>query len=128
MIRLDDAYGVKRARVEIIPLIDVVFLLLVVFIYAMLSMTVHRGLKVRLPQAGAAEVERGEVVTVTIAEQVEMDGLAEATRRRIEESGGGGVIINGDRGARLGRAVRVLDLLRRAGISEVSIKCEEPGE
>ncbi len=43
-------YGVERkARIEMLPLIDIVFLLLVVFIYTMLSMSVHRGLEVCLP-------------------------------------------------------------------------------
>ena len=36
----------KKARIEMLPLIDIVFLLLVFFIYAMLSMAVHRGLPV----------------------------------------------------------------------------------
>ena len=39
----------KRARIEMLPMIDIVFLLLVFFIYAMLSMAVHRGLPVNLP-------------------------------------------------------------------------------
>ena len=40
----------RRARIEMLPLIDIVFLLLVFFIYAMLSMAVHRGLPVALPE------------------------------------------------------------------------------
>ncbi|MBW1821228.1 MAG: biopolymer transporter ExbD, partial [Deltaproteobacteria bacterium] len=39
-------YKTKNPRIEMLPLIDVVFLLLVFFIYAMLSMAVHRGLPV----------------------------------------------------------------------------------
>ena len=33
----------KSARIELIPLIDIIFLLLVFFIYSMLSMVVYRG-------------------------------------------------------------------------------------
>ena len=44
----------KRPRIEILPLIDIVFLLLVFFIYAMLSMAVHRGLHVMLPSSSTA--------------------------------------------------------------------------
>ena len=40
--------AIKKARIEMLPLIDIVFLLLVFFIYAMLSMAVHRGLPVEL--------------------------------------------------------------------------------
>ena len=41
----------KKARIEMLPLIDIVFLLLVFFIYTMLSMAVHRGLPVVLPNS-----------------------------------------------------------------------------
>ena len=46
------------ARIEMLPLIDIVFLLLVFFIYAMLSMAVHRGLQLDLPESGQAEVSK----------------------------------------------------------------------
>lgn len=137
MVRIDTGYEGRKARVEIIPLVDVVFLLLTAFIYAMLSMTVHRGLKVNLPQAAAAAVEKAEAVTVTIAadgrlfadnEQVDERSLVGAVRRRLAQGAARRVIINGDRDAQLGRAVQVLDLLLKAGISEVSIQCRKPGE
>ena len=41
----------KGARIELIPLIDIIFLLLVFFIYSMLSMVVYRGIPVNLPAA-----------------------------------------------------------------------------
>ena len=41
--------GIKKPRIEMLPLIDIVFLLLIFFIYAMLSMAVHRSLPVSLP-------------------------------------------------------------------------------
>jgi biopolymer transport protein ExbD len=47
----------RRPRIEMIPLIDVVFLLLVFFIYSMLSMTIHRGLPVNLPTASTSMVD-----------------------------------------------------------------------
>ena len=48
----------QPARVEMLPLIDIVFLLLVFFIYAMLSMAVHRGLQLDLPESSQAGVSR----------------------------------------------------------------------
>ena len=44
----------KAVRIEMLPLIDVVFLLLVFFIYAMLSMAIHRGMQLDLPQSSTA--------------------------------------------------------------------------
>ena len=48
------------------PLIDVVFLLLVVFIYAMLSMAVHKGMPVDLPVSGQIRPEQEQPLSVTI--------------------------------------------------------------
>ena len=56
----------KKARIEMLPLIDIVFLLLVFFIYAMLSMAVHRGLPVELPFSSTAEIDKKLVLSVTI--------------------------------------------------------------
>ena len=65
-MRLSSGYETKKARVEMLPLIDVVFLLLVFFIYAMVSMVVHRGIKVDLPQAGTAAMERDDFISITL--------------------------------------------------------------
>ncbi len=65
-MRLRSGYERRRARVEMIPLIDIVFLLLVFFIYAMLSMVVHRGVKVTLPAPRTAQIDRRDYVGITI--------------------------------------------------------------
>ena len=56
----------KPARIEMIPLVDIIFLLLVFFIYSMLSMAVYRGIPVMLPEAESVESTRDEAVFVTI--------------------------------------------------------------
>ena len=56
----------KRARIEMLPLIDIVFLLLVFFIYAMLSMAVHRGLPVILPTSSTAKIDKNLILSVTV--------------------------------------------------------------
>ena len=119
-----------------LPLIDVVFLLLVFFIYAMLSMVVHRGLRVELPSAATAEVDRYEYVGITITkdntlfvgeEQVELEALVDAVMERMGGAWDLPVFINGDRKSDLGMAVKILDRLKASGIREVSIECEEEG-
>ncbi len=57
----------KRPRIEMLPLIDIVFLLLVFFIYAMLSMAVHKALPVALPESATAAIDTGRAIAVTIA-------------------------------------------------------------
>ena len=67
----------KRARIEMIPLIDVTFLLLVFFIYLSLSMTVHRGIPLNLPQASTVESARAKVIEVSVDPEGEVfvDGV-----------------------------------------------------
>jgi len=50
----------KAPRIEMLPLIDIVFLLLVFFIYAMLSMAVHRGLSLDLPESSQAATSKDD--------------------------------------------------------------------
>jgi len=135
-MRLRSGYETKKARIEMLPLIDIVFLLLVFFIYAMLSMVVHRGLKVKLPPAAAAQLDKREFVSVTLTKDnaiyldekpVALEDLAGRVLERTRGKRETPVFVAGDRRAGLGIAVQILDRLRRAGIDEVSFECaEEP--
>src|SRR4029077_20657271 len=60
----------RKARIEIIPLIDVMFFLLATFIMVSLSMTRNTGMQVALPAASTAEKQpsRDESVTLTVTE------------------------------------------------------------
>lgn len=49
-----------------LPLIDIVFLLLIFFIYAMLSMSVHHGLDLNLPSSGQAEKTKDSPLSLSI--------------------------------------------------------------
>jgi len=57
---------IKKARIEIIPMIDTMFFLLVFFMVATLSMTVQQGLSVNLPHAVTARDEVRRTVTLTL--------------------------------------------------------------
>lgn len=57
---------IKPARIEMLPLIDIVFLLLVFFIYAMLSMAVHRGMELDLPESSQAERSKETPLSISI--------------------------------------------------------------
>ncbi|MDR4498025.1 MAG: biopolymer transporter ExbD [Candidatus Scalindua sp.] len=116
----------KGPRIEMIPLIDIVFLLLVFFIYAMLSMVVHRGFKVDLPQAATAEIDKEDYASITVdkenrillnREKVLLDNLSEEIKTKIKK--GVKIFINGDKEADLGVVINVLDTLRRDEIKEV---------
>lgn len=133
-MRLRSGYERRRARVEMIPLIDIVFLLLVFFIYAMLSMVVHRGVKVTLPGASTAQIDRRDYVGITIdanntiyfgERKVTADELPALVKAALRQKGDVPVFVSGDVHAGLGVAIHVLDLLRGAGVKQVSFESTE---
>ena len=126
----------RRARIELVPLIDTVFLLLVFFIYAMLTMTVHRSVKVDLPKAGNPEPQLKEHVVITINEQgalfvnrepVEEKNLVEAVEAALGVSRYRIVVIDGDRKAALGQGVRILERLSHIDDVRVAFSVEAEG-
>ncbi len=136
-MRLSSGYENRKARVEMLPLIDIVFLLLVFFIYAMLSMVIHRGIKVELPGAATARLDKQDYLSITITKDnalwlgevpVGLDELPARVTELAARRGEMPVYINGDVRADLGIAVEVLDLLRQAGVEQVSFECMEPVE
>ncbi|MBN1809513.1 MAG: biopolymer transporter ExbD [Planctomycetes bacterium] len=123
-----------RARVEMVPLIDTVFLLLVFFMYAMLTMTVHRGVKVELPEAGTPEPELPRHVTVSIDKQgaLSVEGRPTTMERLVTEVEGAlgkteqrKVVIDGDRNSDLGTGVKVLEKLSHIEDVKVSFSVRE---
>ena len=129
----------NRARIEMLPLIDVVFLLLVVFIFAMLSMAVHKGMPVTLPDSSAAGLEKKLTLSVSIdaqgqifvnREKTDLDGLVsrlEAEARAAEERSETetrGVLIFADRATAYQDLFRVLDRIRQAGLERISLQAD----
>ena len=122
----------RRARIEIIPLIDIIFFLLATFVMVSLSMVKNNGIPVNLPVAATAQpqdrkdfasisiTEKGEVyfdqqlVTPAELEALLKDLLAANPEPKI--------FINGDTKAEYGKAVEVLDAARRLGIVKIAIE------
>jgi biopolymer transport protein ExbD len=124
----------KRARIEILPLIDIVFLLLVFFIYAMLSMAVHRGVPVSLPASSSAQLERKLTLSVTIEQsgdilletnRVPLRDLASHLHARARLSEDLGVLLFADRAVSCQLLVKVLDQIRSAGVTRVSLQTKK---
>jgi len=123
----------RSPRIEMLPLIDVVFLLLVVFIYAMLSMAVHKGLPVALPTSSSAELDRSEPVSITVTAggdifvdkmPVALADLTALLRQRAETGHETGVLLFADRNLPYQTLFRVLDEVRRAGLTRISLQAE----
>lgn len=119
----------RKARIEIIPMIDTVFFLLVFFMMASLSMTVHGGIPVNLPKAARAEAARGPV-TISIGrdgvvylerEPIEPAQLTARLRKRAQAEPDVAAVIEADTDVRHGRVVDVMDAARVAGIGKLAI-------
>ncbi|HEY9248781.1 MAG TPA: biopolymer transporter ExbD, partial [Rariglobus sp.] len=123
--------SVKKARIEIIPLIDVIFFLLATFVLFTLSLNKIQSVPVDLPQASAARAGTDDdLVVLQISEtgaaywNKEPIAFAEIPGRLLAyktASPRPRVLISGDDKARYGDAVLALDEVRKAGIT-VSIE------
>ncbi len=121
----------KKARIEIIPMIDTMFFLLVFFMVATLSMTVQRGISVNLPHAASARDEIKQVVTLTLTKEgklyfdiEEVASPAEAALRLASKNNADGqvsVVINADRAVEHGHVIDLMDAVRRAGVSRIAV-------
>lgn len=122
-----------KARVEMTPIMDVIFLLLVFFIYAFLSMTVQRGMKVELPRAEGALTPRETIqIILTPTDEIYLDNH---TRLTLEEAVEAvclrhnitqlPVIIRADRQAHAGPALELMAALRDRGVQKVTYQVEK---
>jgi biopolymer transport protein ExbD len=122
----------KRARIEIIPLIDIMFFLLATFVMVSLSMVKNQGIPVRLPAAATGQPEeRRDAATVSVSatgqvyldkEEITLDALASRLAQLKAANAELRVFINGDEDARLGLAIEVLDTTRKTGITKVAFE------
>ena len=120
----------RRARVEIIPLIDVIFFLLATFVLATLSLSLIRTLPVLLPKGGDGR-DNPEMVTVQVAgegalywnrELIDPAELPGRIAHYKTQTGNPRILITGDERARFGATVAVIDQLHLAGITNFSVE------
>lgn len=123
-----------EARIEIVPLIDIMFFLLASFMLVSLSMVNLKSLKVNLPTATAASSDsKKDIVDVSIdkagaafldkqpvRDRQLSDGLLALKRQNPNLR----VFISADRDARYGDVIRALDLVHSAGIDKVAFEIQ----
>ncbi|MBP2655691.1 MAG: tolR: protein TolR [Firmicutes bacterium] len=122
----------KKARIEIIPMIDTMFFLLVFFMVATLAMTTATSLPVNLPQASGVRDKNQQPVTLTLTKdgalfynKESISTPAEAVVRLMRQNQGEGpVIINADRGVEYGRVVELMDAVRQGGVTRLAMAVE----
>lgn len=126
----------NEARIEIVPLIDIMFFLLAAFMLVSLSMVNMKSVKVNLPTATTATTEvTKNFVSISVDksgavfldqkvignnELVMLLGAMQKTNDTLR------IFVSGDQDARHGDMVRVLDMVRSAGIQNVAFEIGGP--
>jgi len=121
-----------ESEVNLTPMLDVVFIMLIFFIVTA-SFVKEAGIDVSRPPAATAErKERGNIlVAITENDQIWMDRRQvdpRSIRANIErlhaENPQGSVVIQADKNSKNGLLVEVMDAARLAGVSNVSLAAE----
>jgi biopolymer transport protein ExbD len=124
--------GPKKARIEIIPLIDVIFFLLATFVLFTLSLNKTGGIRVVLPQATTATPrDTADSVTVSVTadnllawdkEQIFVEELIPRLKTLYAINPDSRILINGDADALFNAAIYVFDEARKSGFKKVYIE------
>jgi len=123
--------GVKRARIEIIPLIDVIFFLLATFVLFTLSLNKSNGVKVVLPVAETGELRDPTGVTISVTDEgaiawnqdlITLDEFQQRLVQYYKDDPEGRILINGDERAFFAQAIYVFDEARKAGFKRVYVE------
>lgn len=122
----------RKARIEIVPLIDIVFFLLATFVMVSLSMVKNQGLPVKLPAAASARaLDRGEAAIVRVGRDGEISWdrrayapaeLTPAFEALHAARPDARVVIQGDERAEYGKVLAVLDRARQAGLTRIAVQ------
>jgi biopolymer transport protein ExbD len=123
----------KKARIEIIPMIDTIFFLLVFFMTSTLSMAHYSGLAVNLPKAATGQQPANESAAVTITrdgkvfidkQEVSRENVRSTLQQRLAEKPDLLVLINSDEHVEHGVVVDIMDAARQAGVAKMAIAIE----
>jgi biopolymer transport protein ExbD len=121
---------VKKARIEIIPMIDTIFFLLIFFMISTLSLSQFKGMPVNLPKAASGQQAPAESAAITMDKEgklflnqqaIDKAALGEALRHQLAKNGEMLVVINADDGVQHGQVVEVMDIARGANVAKMAI-------
>jgi biopolymer transport protein ExbD len=135
-------FDVEKARIEIIPMIDIMMFLLIFFIMITLKMIAGSGIKLELPGSSTAEKLMQERIKVTIGVDQQgnyaVDGervpgpdkIRERLQAAKQQAGSVekvDVIIAGDKKLELQLLVKTMDIVRAEGVMAVGIATRQNG-
>jgi biopolymer transport protein ExbD len=124
---------VKRVRIEIIPMIDVIFFLLVFFMVTSLAMTRINSVKVLLPKTSGKAENMKQNIILTVKKdgtllvnktQVTLDNLGTQLTYQMQANPQDVVIVNADEAAGYGLVVQAMDKAKEVGVRKFALVAE----
>ncbi|ULF82409.1 ExbD/TolR family protein [Vibrio alginolyticus] len=118
-----------ETAIDMTPMLDIVFIMLIFFIVTT-SFVKEAGLEVNRPTASSAQtVKKGNIMVAVGAagdvwvdkRRIEVDAVRANIERLRAESPDGAVVIQADTEANAGVVVKVMDQIKMAGVESVSI-------
>jgi biopolymer transport protein ExbD len=125
----------KGAEINMAPLIDMIFILLIFFIVTT-SFIKESGVDIQRPSAQTAASKEKIHIIVEVSQDgnlfieglaVDIRAIRPRMKRFIVETPGGMVLIVADKQSQTGTVIQVLDECRLAGVENVSIAAQKPG-
>ena len=121
-----------KARIEIIPLIDIMFFLLASFMMVSLSQVHMKGIKVTLPVGQKGETQaKKDYISVSVDQggnpyfdkkEMNYEELTQKLKTVHDEDPEAKVFVRGDAGTVHGNIIRVLDILRSVGFYKIAFE------
>ena len=131
-MRLPRSYAKRRARIEIVPLIDIIFFLLATFVMVSLSMIKNEGIPVNLPTASTAVPQaHQDSLTVAVTENGELfldkvkitvENLKTQLALWKAKEKDPKIFIHGDANVPFKFMMQVMDAVRSVGIVKVAMQ------
>jgi biopolymer transport protein ExbD len=131
-MRLTSPIPHKKARIEIIPLIDIMFFLLASFMMVSLSQVHMKGMKVNLPTGQSGETQsKRDYISVSVdkdghayfdKQEMNYDELFVILKKTYADNPDAKVFVRGDAETVHGNIIRVLDILRSSGFYKIAFE------
>jgi biopolymer transport protein ExbD len=123
-------FQVEKARIEIVPMIDIMMFLLIFFIMITLKMIAGSGIKLELPTSSTAEELEKIKITIGVAKDgymvvdgtpMEEAALRERLRAAKDMKADIDIVLAGDKQLPLQGVIKVMDIVRSEGIKAIGL-------